>query len=297
MRWRIRFDPWNALALILAFSPALHAGDADLNLAEQQYQRADYSGAIHTLLSYEPKTARANALLGKSYYMEGQYKSSTTYLEKAVAQDGSSSSDYDWLGKAYGRRAEQSSLITALPLAIKTRKSFERAVALDSTSLEALGDLFEYYLQAPAVVGGGSAKAEAVAARIAQLSEPESHYVQARLAEKRGDNVEAEQEYRKAMEAAPHDVGRVVDLATFLSDHRRFQESDNLFNVAGQIEPSSPKVMFARAASYIHSGRNLPEAKTMLQHYLALPHTPDDPAGPDVAQLTQGFGNSLAPLK
>ena len=116
--------------------------------------------------------------------MDGQYKSSTTYLEKAVAEDSLNSSYYDWLGKAYGRRAEQSCLLTALAYARKTRESFEKAVVLDAGNLEALGDLFEYYLEAPGIAGGGMDKAEDVAARIRRQNEVEGHYVLARIAEK-----------------------------------------------------------------------------------------------------------------
>jgi uncharacterized protein HemY len=47
---------------------------------------------------------RMNALIGKSYYMNRDYKKSTAYLERAVAEEPSNSSFYDWLGKAFGRR-------------------------------------------------------------------------------------------------------------------------------------------------------------------------------------------------
>jgi len=265
----------------------LSGANTDFQRAEVEYQDAEYTAAIQTLLLYAPKTAAVNALIGKSYYMDGQYKSSTTYLEKAVAADGSNSSYYDWLGKAYGRRAEQSSFLTALPLAIKTRESFEKAVALDPVNLEALGDLFEFYLQAPGVIGGGIEKAEAIAVRIGKLSETELHYIQARLAEKRKDSREAEMQYRKAMEAAPHDVGRMIDLAVFLSKQGRYQESDHLFAAASEAEPQSSKVVFARAATFIHSRRNLPQAQKLLQEYAGLPHTPDDPSRWEVARLAQ----------
>ena len=219
--------------------------------------------------------------------MQGQYKSSSTYLEKAVAEDPANAGYYDWLGKAYGRRAERASFVTALPLATKTRECFEKAVALDPANLEALGDLFEFYLDAPGMIGGGTAKAEAIAARIGQLSSTESHYVRARLAEKRKDSREAEIEYRQAMEAAPHDVGRIIDLATFLSKQHRYQESDRLFDLASRVAPDSPKVIFARAADYVHTKRNLSEARILLQQYSALPHTPDDPPQCDVAQIAE----------
>jgi len=279
--WKLR----RAMPLFFVFASAAVGAGTDFERAERLYQRTDYAAAIDTLLSSAKDSAANNALIGKSYFMQGQYKSSSTYLEKAVAEDPANAEYYDWLGKAYGRRAEHASFVTALPLAIRTRECFEKAVALDPANLEALGDLFEFYLEAPGVIGGGIAKAEAIAARIAQLSAAESHYVRARLAEKRKDIRESELEYRQAMEAAPHDVGRIIDLANFLSRQHRYQESDQLFDLARRIEPGSAKVIFARAADDIQTKRNLSEARTLLQQYAASPHTPDDPPQSEVARL------------
>lgn len=273
--------------MFLVFASAAAGAVAGLERAQDLYQRTDYGAAIQTLLASPPETGAVNALIGKSYFMQGQYKSSTTYLEKAVAAEPSKAEYYDWLGKAYGRRAEHSSFVTALPLAIKTRECFEKAVAINSADLEALGDLFEFYLDAPAVIGGGIEKAEMIAARIAQLNVAESHYVRARLAEKHKDVREAEIQYREAVEAAPHQVGRVLDLAAFLAGQDRYQESDQLFEQASRTEPGSPKVVFARAAAYIHDKRNLSEARDLLQQYTALPHTPDDPPQSEVARLEE----------
>ena len=280
-----QFRKTGAALLVLA-SMAAGAGPG-FERAERLYQRTEYAAAIDTLLASSGDSAASNALIGKSYFMQGQYKRSSTYLEKAVAEDPRNAEYHDWLGKAYGRRAEHASFVAALPLATKTRECFERAVALDPANLEALGDLFEFYLDAPGIIGGGIARAEAIAARIGQLSAAESHYVRARLAEKRKDIREAEIEYRHAMEAAPHDVGRIIDLATFLSRQHRYQESDQLFDLASRMTPASSKVIFARAADYIHTKRNLSEARSLLQQYSALPHTPDDPPQSEVAQLTE----------
>ena len=205
------------LVVVLSIAAVARAASTDLEQAEEAYQRTDYKAALGTLLSVSPKNAAVYALIGKAYYMDGQYKNSTGWLEKAVAEDPRNSRYYDWLGRAYGRRAEESSFLTALPYANKTRDSFEKAVALDPVNLEALDDLFEYYLQAPGIVGGGVDKAEGVAARIGRLSEAESHYTLARLAQKRKCLRVAEREFLGAMQLAPGDIGRVIDLAVFLA--------------------------------------------------------------------------------
>ncbi|MGO9259949.1 MAG: tetratricopeptide repeat protein [Bryobacteraceae bacterium] len=273
--------------VLLSVAAVARAAGTNLERAEEAYQRTDYKATLNTLLPVTQKNAAVYALTGKAYYMDGQYKYSASCLEKAVMEDPLSSNYYDWLGKAYGRRAEQSSFLTALPYANKTRDAFEKAVALDPSNLEALGDLFEYYLQAPGIVGGGVDKAEGVAVRIGRLSEAEYHYDRARIAEKRKNIQVAEEELRKAMQLAPGHIGRVIDLARFLSEHGRYEESDNLFRTAAQIEPDSPKLMFARAAAYIHSGRNLEDARMLLRQYAESRITPDDPPRSEVAKLLE----------
>jgi tetratricopeptide (TPR) repeat protein len=274
-----------AVLLLLSVVTLSRGASTDLERAEELYQRTEYRSALNILLPLSPKSAAVYALIGKTYYMDEQYKNSTTYLEKAVAEDSLNSSYYDWLGKAYGRRAEQSCFLTALAYARKTRESFEKAVVLEEANLEALGDLFEYYLEAPGIVGGGIDKAEDVAARIRRLNQVEGHYVLARIAEKRRDAPRAEREYRTAMQLAPGDIGRVIDLASFLSRQGRYQESEKLFDLAGQTAPNSPKLMFARAASYVQTGRNLPEATALIQQYIESRHTPDDPSRSEVEGL------------
>ena len=271
--------------VLLVAAAVSHAASTEFERAEEQYQRANYKATLNLLLPLTSKDGAVYALIGKAYYMDGQYKGATNYLERAAAADVLNSSYYDWLGRAYGRRAEESSFVTALPYANKTRAAFERAVALDPSNLEALSDLFEYYLQAPSIVGGGVDKAECIAARIRGLNEAEFHYSRARLAEKRKDRRTQEMELRQAMQLAPGQVGRIIDLAGFLSKQGRYAESDDLFRLAGQTKPDSPRVVLALAAAYVQSGRNLEEAKMLLRQYASSQITPDDPPRSEAARL------------
>jgi tetratricopeptide (TPR) repeat protein len=275
------------IGLLLVLSFAAHGAGPGFSGAQEAYQRADYRAALATLLSLPVKDAGAFALIGKAYYMDGQYKNAASYFEKAVAQDAGNASFQDWLGKAYGRRAEQASFVTAISWANKTRAAFEKAVALGPANLEALGDLFEYYLEAPGIVGGGLDKAEGIAQRTGRLNEAEYHYMRARLAERRKETRLAEQELRQALQLAPDQVGRVIDVARFMAKQGRYDESDALFRRAERMAPDSPKVLFARAETFIETGRNLEEAKGMLRRYAAMAITPDDPPRSEVTRLLE----------
>jgi tetratricopeptide (TPR) repeat protein len=257
----------------------------DLERAEGQYERTDYQAAINTLLMLSPKSARVYELLGRAYYMDGQYKNSIRFLEKAITETPLDSNFFDWLGKAYGRRAEGATFLTALSYANKARIAFEEAVSLDPKSLDAMEDLFEYYRRAPGKVGGGLDKAEKIAGRIRGFSEAEYARCEALIAEKQKKFQVAEQELRRAIQLAPEDVDHVVDLAEFLSDHGRYAESDDMFQLAERTFPNSAKLLFARAAAYVKSGRNPEEARQLLRQYTELQLTPDDPPRSEAVQL------------
>jgi tetratricopeptide (TPR) repeat protein len=182
-----------------------------------------------------------------------------------------------WLGRAYGRRAETGGWIAAPFHASKARQYMEKSVELRPHYHEALNDLFEYYFEAPGFLGGGIDKAEAIAQRIGEESPAEFHFAEARMAEKRKDYTAAESEFRRAVELAPREVGRVIDLAAFLARRDRMEESETVFAHAQKVAPGDPRLDFARAKVYVEHKHSLGEARQLLKKYLQADLTPDDP--------------------
>jgi len=274
-----------AAAALFLLGSSLFAGDPEFERAQRLFNNTDFDGALRVLLAADPKDGPSLLLAGRSYYMNGDFKKSTDYMLKAVAVEPSNSTYYLWLGRAFGRRAETSSFLTAASYATKARENFERAVALNPRNTEALMDLFEYYLQAPGLLGGGLDKARAISQKINQLDPAEYSYAQARLAERQKEFRRAEQQLRRAIDLAPRQAGRVVDLAKFLSNQGRYEEADRAWQQAEQIAPGSPKVMFERASAYVQSKRNLDQAKELLRRYLKAPLTPEDPPRSEAQRL------------
>jgi cytochrome c-type biogenesis protein CcmH/NrfG len=215
----------------------------------------------------------------------GEFKKAVDVLQRAATLAPESSTIQHWLGKSHGRLAETSSFLTAPSHASNCRKAFEKAVALDPKNILAMNDLFEYYLEAPGFLGGGLDKAEALTSPIGALEPAEQHYALARLAEKRRDPKGAEQQLRRAVQAAPQQAGRLIDLAKFLARQGRHQESDRTFQQAERVAPGSPALLFERANTLIETKRSLPEAKRMLEQYLHAPLTPDDPPRGEARKL------------
>lgn len=272
------------IAAFFLYVAVLSAEPADLDRANQLYERTQYAASLNVLLSLA-SAAPVQEAIGKNYFMMGQFKKAQEHFEKAIAADPQNSVYYHWLGKTYGRRAETSSFVTAPGYASKARQNFEKAIALDPKNKEAINDLFEYYVEAPGFLGGGLDKADALSKTIGALDPAEYQYALAVMAEHRKEFGSAEQHLRRALDIAPRQVGRVIDLAKFLAKEGKAQESDAVFEQAEKIAPNDPKLLFAKADTYIKSKRNLEAAKVLLERYLKSPLTPDDPSREEAQKL------------
>ena len=134
----IRFLLTSALCLVLSgFASAEQAGDiaAWFNDGMRYYEARDYQAASHAF-----KAATAAAPDNDEYV--------------------------HWLGKTYGRQAEQAGGFNAIKLAKLTRSALERAVALNPENRDAVRDLARYYADAPGFLGGDKGKAAALRARL-----------------------------------------------------------------------------------------------------------------------------------
>lgn len=266
--------------------------DDILKRARTLYEQTSYAESV-TLLRQTPNpTAKVAGLMGQDYFMLGEYKKACEAFEKAFALEPSSAEYAHWLGRSYGRRAEVSNPFSAPSNASKARQYFERAVALDPNNQEALNDLFEFYLQAPGFLGGGYDKAEQIAERISKLNAAEGHFAQAELADRRKQFDTAEEQLRRAIELAPQQVGRVLDLAKYLAKRGRIQESEAALKRAEALAPNDPQVGFARAHIYIDQKRNLDKAKDLLVKYIHSDLTPDDPPREQAERLLKQVGGA-----
>ena len=93
---------WVTILVITASGATFtRSPNPDLCRAEELYRRTEYARAIDALQGLEGKDAAGYALLGKAYFMEGQYKEAVSNLEKAIGEDSLNSDYYDWLGRPH----------------------------------------------------------------------------------------------------------------------------------------------------------------------------------------------------
>jgi tetratricopeptide (TPR) repeat protein len=290
-REKDRLRGWVLLLVAGCMAAATQMRAQDLTRAEELYQRTNFEGSL-ALIDKQAPSGPAMFLLGRDYFMLGDFKKAAEYLQKATQAEPNNSEYMDWLGRAYGRRAEAANPLMAAALASKARDAFERAVQLNGSNADALSDLFDYYLDAPGFLGGGADKAGAVASRMSAVDPSQAYSEEARIAEKHQNYDRAEQRLRQAVAMAPHELGHLIALAKFLSNQGRTGESDAVFQEAEQINPNAPKLWYARADVLIKQKRNLDQARLLLQKYVSAPITVTDPPRDKAVRLLKEVGGA-----
>ena len=225
-----------------------------------------------------PNDAEAFHLLSRAYYELEQWDQSVNAAQHAVQLTPADSEYHLWLGRAYGNKAEHSMWFTAIALAKKTRQEFEKAVELDTTSVDARSDLAEYYLEAPGFLGGSKDKARAQAEQLATYNAAAAHWVKGRLAEKDDNTTVAEQEYKDAIASSNNPGGEWLNLAAFYRHQKRFKEMEDAINHAVSYDKKKTNVLFEAASLLYRAGRNFPIAAQLIRKYInSKPHVETAP--------------------
>ncbi len=289
---------------VLLFSKFVFSQDSVLEVATKYYNQGQYQNSLNLLEIYKDVelnidnfgiVGEINYLIGQDYYMLGNFKKASDFLKKAADAEPKSANYQLWMGRAFGRRAENSSPLRAFDYAVKARQYFEKARELEPNNLDILGDLFDYYLRAPGFLGGGIKKAEDITKRVAKINRAEGHRFQGHLSEKKKKFKPAESNFREAIRMAPDQFNYRVDFAKFLSRQKRYTESEQLFNEAAKISPYNPDLLYERAESYIYEKRNLDVAQILLKEFLSQNLTPDNIPRYEAEKLLKKISNKNKP--
>jgi tetratricopeptide (TPR) repeat protein len=234
--------------------------------------------AIQTLEQqiHTAPTAENYNLLCRAQLELGAWDAGIPPCEKAVALAPDNGLYHLWLGRVYGEKADRSNFISAAGLAGKVRTEFERAVELSPNSWEARTDLAEFYLEAPAIMGGGKDKARAQATLIAPLNPAMSHWVLARIAQKNKDNGTAEQEYRNAIDVSHGGARSWVGLAGFYRRANRLDEMELALRTGESSPLDRPAALVDGAGLLLQTGRDYPLAIRLLRRYIASSNTTEE---------------------
>lgn len=240
---------------------ALQAGEAD--------QALDLLGSLP---AGGADAGEAEILECRVRYRLEQWNAAVAACQRAVSLDPENSDDHMWLGRALGEKASRASFMAAYTLGKQALQQFQAATRLDPRNAAALADLGEYYVDAPAVLGGGLDKAESVAEQLDRIDGAQADELRAEIAEERNDSGEAEEELKKSVAASSHPSRQWAVLARFYQQHRRWKEMDWAIQnciAAAARDPHAGVALYDGAGVLMRSNRDPALAARMLEQYLA----------------------------
>lgn len=262
------------LILVLAGAESTHSGLAEANAALQAGQADKALALLQTLPAPEGDSSDAHNLRCRVHFSLEHWDAAVKECQQAVSLDDQNSMNHLWLGRALGELADNTSFLSAYGLAKRARAEFERAVELDPHNAEALADLGEFYNSAPGVVGGGTDKAVATAAKLDHVDTARAHELRAAIAQENHDLGAAEREFRLAIAASAHPAFQWMRLASFYRKNKRWPEMENAVQngmSAAERDRHASVAFFNGASVLIKANRDPDLAERLLETYLASP--------------------------
>jgi tetratricopeptide (TPR) repeat protein len=141
-------------------------------------------------------------------------------------------------------------------------------VQLDPHNAPALADLGEFDVAAPAMVGGGLGKADAVAQQLAGVSPAAALILRAHIAESKKDYAVAEANLKEAIGKSPYPAEAWMDLASFYRRHGRIDEMIAAAHTGASLDKTHGLALVDGASNLSLAGREPQTAILWLGEYL-----------------------------
>ena len=215
-------------------------------------------------------------------------------FERAIALNERVGEYHLRLGLALGQEAFSANPVRQALIARRVKQSFERAVELDPSLVEAREGLLFFYAFAPGVMGGSPEKAREQQRELLRRDPMRGHMATATLAQRDKDTVAVERALRQAMAAAPDSAAPVVTLAQRQQAWGRvpaaFQTLDAF--LARRPEDVAARIQYGRLAGA--SGQQLGRGERLLREVLAAPSWEVNQYRPSKASVHYRLGVVLA---
>lgn len=192
-------------------------------------------------------------------------------FERAIASDERNGTYHLWLGRAIGQQAATASVLRQPFMARRIRSEFERAVALDPELIDARDGLIQFYLMAPAVMGGSEAKAREQQREIVRRSAYRGHLASANIGWAMRDTVATERALRAAVAAAPDSILPVLSLSQRQAAWGRTTAAFATLDEFLARNPRDIAMRFQVGRLAAVSGQELPRGERVLRELLAEP--------------------------
>ena len=245
-----KFAALATLSLLLA-APAASANEYATLIKAKKYPEAERAASAR--LAKEP--TNVDALLGKidaimAVGTESRIGEAVKLSQQCIDAHPGVARCRLALGQSLGWKAMTGGVMSALGYAGDMREAFKKAVELDPNNMDARFSLLQFYMMAPAIMGGGTGKAETLAAHTAALSADGGKIMVAMLDAAAGRAAKAEAAAMALRPGADNDINErqealLVNIgAKYLSD-KKFQDAERVLREALKRFPDSESAPFA----------------------------------------------------
>lgn len=264
-------------AAILTATPFVAAAERGIpEEITRLYSRGLYRQAAEALdaaVEQNPQNAALHFWHGRCFYELRDYNRAVVSFERAVMFEPDRSEYHDWLGKAYGRKAQETNRFgpfSAFSLARKTHREFEAAVRLDPANLEAQRDLIRYLLNAPGIVGGGEEAAQNQIRALEAVEMIEGELAQAELFVTHKRFAQADEEYQQVLNENPDRIGVYLEIADYYRDREDAGRMYDVVELGARLAPMDRRLDYYRGVALVLGNKDLPAAENHLRKYLDL---------------------------
>jgi tetratricopeptide (TPR) repeat protein len=234
--------------------------------------------ALSSAVTKAPNEAALHFLLGQSFYQLREFPRAIASLERAVQLDPKNSEYHDWLGKSYGRKAEQSIFLSAMSWARKTHKEFEVAVQLNPSNFEAQRDLIRYEMNAPGMVSGGDDKALKHIEELEKIDGLQGQLARGEYLATKKDMTKADALFAKILESNTDRIGVYFEAGDYYRDRQNPEKMGEAIAAAERIDPNDRRLKYYRGIVLAMKEKKASEAELLLKSYLAtVPNNSDLP--------------------
>jgi len=263
------------LGVALCAGSALLAGatikqDASFEAGQRAYEASEYATAAQELqaaAAKNPQNGDVQLLLTKTYLELQDHDKAIRSAERAVAIDPQNSVYHEWLGRAYGEKADHAAWFSAVGFAKKTRKEFETAVQLDGKNFSARQVLIEFDCSAPGMVGGGEEKAIPQIQQLTELDPAEGHFAAGNCRRQKKDYSAADAEFSKALESHPKSAELIYDIGDYFVKRGQPERLLAVSDAGEHLAPADPRGQFYRGVALILKKECPETAERLLREY------------------------------
>jgi len=266
------------ILILILISIAALAQSPRLEQARKLYEsgkRAEATKAFKSIPENDNDYAAARYWLGRIAFDNEDYDDAADFFEEAIEANDKVALYHQWLGDTYGTIAQDANVLRQGILAPKMKKAWERAIALDANNIDARRSLIEYYLQAPAMMGGSEDKAIEVAQQIKKISVAEGHLALGNIYFRQKKPAEAEREFIAMAKADPE---KRSGLAQFYTNQKKYDQAFALWEELAKADPNNMGNIYQIGKTSALSGQRLERGEECLKKYLAYTPKAEEPS-------------------